>query len=123
MDEGVRTLNDRRDELTDDLKASYKNSEDLNVQVRAQDELQRKSIQTKLNRDKPEQIKELLAQEEMVTALNDETTNKLNEEKEKFDTLKAQRLELEASLKINRDQLKEDEVFNKDYDGLISKIK
>ena len=92
LDEGVRTLNDRRDELTDDLKASYKNNEDLTVQNKAQDELQRKSIQTKLNRDKPEQIKELLAQEEMVTAMNDETANKLNEEKDKFDTIKADRL-------------------------------
>jgi hypothetical protein len=35
----------------------------------------------------------------MVTALNDETNNKLLEEKEKFDTLKSQRIELEATLK------------------------
>jgi hypothetical protein len=27
-DEGVRTLNDRRDELTDDLKAAWKQNED-----------------------------------------------------------------------------------------------
>lgn len=39
LDEGVRTLNDRRDELTDDLKSSYKNNEDLTVQNKAQDEL------------------------------------------------------------------------------------
>lgn len=39
FDEGARTLNDRRDELSDDLKSSYKNSEDLTVQNRAQDEL------------------------------------------------------------------------------------
>jgi hypothetical protein len=116
LDEGVRTLNDRRDELTDNLTSSHKNSEDLTVQNKAQDELQRKSIQTKLNRDKPEQIKELLAQEEMVTAMNEETSIKLSEEKEKFDTIKASKLELEASLKLKRDQLKEDEVVNKDHD-------
>jgi hypothetical protein len=119
LDEGARTLNDRRDELTDDLKSSYKNNEDLTVQTRAQDELQRKSIQTKLNRDKPEQIKELLAQEEMVTSMNEETALKLSEEKEKFDTMKSSRLELEATLKLRRDLLKEDEVVNKDQDVLI----
>jgi hypothetical protein len=59
----------------------------------------------------------------MVTAMNEETNMKLTEEKDKFDTLKAQRLELEASLKIKRDQLKEDEVFNKDYDGILTKMK
>jgi len=52
----------------------------------------------------------------MVTALNEETSLKLSEEKEKFDTIKASKLELEASLKLKRDQMKEDEVVNKDHD-------
>jgi hypothetical protein len=55
----------------------------------------------------------------MVTSMNEETALKLSEEKEKFDTMKSSRLELEATLKLKRDLMKEDEVVNKDQDVLI----
>ena len=58
----------------------------------------------------------------MVTALNLETDSKLLEEKEKFDKLKSSRLELDSNLLNKRNQLKEDEKFNKDYTELIKKL-
>jgi len=56
LEDGTRTLNDRRDDLIEDRKNSAKHNEDLRQQERAQDEIANKQLQSKLKRDRTEEV-------------------------------------------------------------------
>lgn len=53
--------------------------------MKGQDEVAMKRLQNKLQRDKTQEAKELLAQDDMLTHANEDVANKLREEKEKHD--------------------------------------
>lgn len=63
--------------------------------MKAQQEVAAKRLQQKLVRDKSEQTKQLIAEEELLTQQNEDTSNKLQEEREKYDALLAQRMEID----------------------------
>ena len=55
-------------------------------------------MQNKLNREKSAEIKELLANEEMIKATNEDIINKLRAEKETYDNMLSDTMKLEESL-------------------------
>lgn len=55
-------------------------------------------MQNKLNREKSAEIKELLANEEMIKATNEDIINKLRAEKETYDNMLSDTMCLEESL-------------------------
>ena len=56
-------------------------NEELKTQLKAQEEIQHKRILQKLNREKSAEIKELLANDEMLKTNNDELSHKVSEER------------------------------------------
>lgn len=52
----------------------------------------------KLNREKSAEVKELIANQEMIQATNEDIQNKLRAEKENYDNLLREKMELEERL-------------------------
>lgn len=61
LEDGTRVLNDRRDELIEEKQRSEKLNEDLRQQSKAQTEIAQKQLQNKMNRDRSEIIRDLMA--------------------------------------------------------------
>jgi len=76
-----------------------------------------------LNRDRGESIRDLMASEEMLTSLNEETGQKLIEEKEKFNTLRNEHIDLSERLFLKDKQIAEDTAYNKETEVAIAKLK
>lgn len=64
-----------------------------------------------------------MASEEMLRALNEETSHKLMEEKDKFDTLKSDHIELTEELVLMRRQITDDSVYNKETEVIIANLR
>ena len=56
----------RKDELTDEKNVAQKKNEDWHLQVKANAEIEKKRLLTALNRQKSEEYKVLLANDEMI---------------------------------------------------------
>ena len=69
-------------------------NEELFTQFKAQEEIAKKRLQNKLNREKSAEVKELLAATEMLKTTLDEISLKLVAEKENYDTLLTDKMEL-----------------------------
>lgn len=80
----------------------------------------------KLNRDKTQEIKELLIQQEALKEFNDNLTNKLVEEKEKYSKLANEKITIDEKLRLLLLALKDDTEFaavqKKELDDLNKKI-
>jgi len=64
-----------------------------------------------------------MASEEMLTSLNEETGQKLIEEKEKFNTLRNEHIDLSERLFLKDKQIAEDTAYNKETEVAIAKLK
>lgn len=72
LTEVTEQLNNLRDELTEEKKLADSKNEELKTQLKAQTEIANKRLQNKLNREKSNEIKDLLANEEMIKATNED---------------------------------------------------
>ena len=90
------------------------------MKLKADEEIKGKQLQTKLKRDMSDQIKELVASEEMLSRLNDETENKLIEEKDKYNKLRNEQIELAERLFLKRKQITEDSAYNKETEVTLN---
>jgi len=77
----------------------------------------------KLSRDRTETIKDLMANEEMLTALNEDTAHKLMEEKEKYNTLRNDHIDISERIAIKRKAIVEDSAYNKETETTINNLK
>jgi len=100
FEEAVQTLNDTRDEKTAEQMESQSKNEELKNQLKVQEETAAKRLQLKLNRDKSAEVKDLIANEEMIKAHNDELSTKLRQVKEDYDNLLSGKMEAEEVLKL-----------------------
>ena len=87
-------MNQKRDDLAEEKKLADSKNEELKTQLKAQEEIANKRLQSKLNREKSAEYKELLANEEMIKASNEDIQNKLRAEKETYDNLLKDKIEL-----------------------------
>lgn len=85
--------------MEDKLNAESKR-DDLQKEIQAQDEIIAKRIQSKLQRERTPEMKELLVQMEVMEKANEETKMRLSEEIEKHDKLLAGLLEVIEKLSI-----------------------
>lgn len=97
--EANRLLTDRREQLQQEKQEAEEKRESLRAEVKTADDVAAKRLQTKLNRDKTQEAKELLAEEAQIQVYFDDVKNKLDDEKKKFDELLAGRQEIEEKLK------------------------
>lgn len=95
MTEANEYLCQKRDDLDDERKVAEVKNEELKTQFAAQEEIANKRIQQKLNREKPDKIKQLLAEEEIIKQTNEDYTNKVRTEIENYDTLLRERIEID----------------------------
>ena len=77
-------MNTRKDDLTIDLKAAIAKNEEWITQVKANKEIEKKRLLTALNRQKSEDYKVLLANDEMIKQTNADLSQKLTEVKTNF---------------------------------------
>jgi len=87
-----------RDDLTEEKKLADDKNEELKTKLKAQEEIANKRLQNKLNREKSAKIKDLLAEDEMIKATNDDLTKKLMQEREQYDTYLKEKIELQERL-------------------------
>ena len=97
--EANRLLTDRREQLQQEKQEAEEKRESLRAEVKTADDVAAKRLQTKLNRDKTQEAKELLAEEAQIQVYFDDVKNKLDDEKKKFDELLAGRQEIEEKLR------------------------
>ena len=116
-------LNTKRDDLIEEKKMADNKNEELKTQLKAQEEIANKRLQNKLNREKSAEIKELLANEEMIKATNDDIANKFRAEKENYDQLLKDKMEIEEKLKRLKEDFKEDTEVVTDQDALLAELK
>lgn len=94
-------LAEKKEELIEAKKAAEIKNEELKKEAATKEELAQKRIQTKLNRDKNVEVKELIAQEETAVQHNQELVSKLGDEKKKYETLLDEKLEIDEKLIIS----------------------
>lgn len=107
LSESNRLLTDRRELLQSEKQEAEQKREQLRNEVKTADDVAAKRLQTKLNRDKTQEAKELLAEEAQIQVYFDDVKNKLDDEKKKLDDLLAGRQEIQEKLK--RKTAKKDE--------------
>lgn len=112
-----------RDDLLEEKEEAVVKSEELKTQVKAQDDIALKRLQNKLQRDKTQEAKELLAQEEIIIAANDDLESKLREERNKFDMLLSGRQDIEEKLKRTGEKMAEDKVVLSEQDAKTAELK
>ena len=98
LTEMTEQLNYRRDELVEEKKLADSKNEELKTQLKAQEEIAHKRLMNKLNREKSAEVKELLANDEMIKANSEDIQNKLRAEKDNYDQLLRDKMELEEKL-------------------------
>lgn len=98
----------RREELQEEKSEAEHKREELRTAVKAQDDIAAKRLQNKLQRDKTQEAKELLAQEELIILANEDLENKLRDEKKKFEDLLSGRQDIEEKLKRRTAKMIED---------------
>ena len=116
-------LNDKREDLTEDKKIADSKNEELRTQLRAQEEIAKKRLQNSLNRNKSVEIKELIANEEMAKATNDDIAMKLLTERENYDKLMTDKIELVEKLARKTEQLAIDTKEVDEQDKLLAELK
>lgn len=94
-------LAEKKEELIEAKKAAEIKNEELKKEAATKEELAQKRIQTKLNRDKNVEVKELIAQEETAVQHNQELVSKLGDEKKKYESLLDEKLEIDEKLIIS----------------------
>lgn len=94
-------LASKKDELNEAKKSAEMKNEELKKEAATKEELAQKRIQTKLNRDKNVEVKELIAQEETAVQHNQELVAKHEDEKKKYETLLDEKLEIDEKLSIS----------------------
>ena len=94
LTEATEMLNTKRDDLAEEKKLADSKNEELKTQLKAKEEIENKRLQSKLNREKSAEYKELLANEEMIKASNEDIQNKLRAEKDTYDGLLADKIKL-----------------------------
>ena len=123
LEDAVQTLNDKRDELTGEQMEAQSKNEELKNQLKVQEETAAKRLQLKLNRDKSAEVKDLIANEEMIKAHNDEISTKLRQQKEDYDKLLSGKMEAEEVLKLKKEQLEEDTTTVAEQDAKLAELK
>lgn len=98
----------KKEELLDLKNEAEQNRETRRKDAQAKEEMAAKRIQQRLNRDKTQQVKDLLAQEEQITQANEDLKNKLAEEKAKHEKMLSERQDKAEAFKRKTEKKKDD---------------
>ena len=123
LTEMTEQLNCKRDELVDEKKLADSKNEELKTQLKAQEEIAHKRLMNKLNREKSAEVKELLANDEMIKANSEDIQNKLRAEKDNYDQLLRDKMELEEKLARLKVVLGIDTEAVTEQDSLLAELK
>jgi len=123
LEEVTEMLNAKKEELAEAKKVAEIKNEELKKEAATKEELAQKRIQTKLNRDKNIEVKELIAQEETAVQHNQELISKLDDEKKKYETLLDEKLMLDEKLKVSTHNFEETKEKLKGQDEVITDFK
>ena len=80
--------------------------EELEKQFQAQEEIAKKRLQARLNREKSAEVKELLAAQEIAQGGSEEISNKLATQIETYDNLLSGKLTLDEQFRRKEEELK-----------------
>ena len=130
MDVNVKVLGEandflarRREELQEEKTEAEHKREDFRTSVKAQEDIAAKRLQNKLQRDKTQEAKELLTQEELIIIANEDLDHKLLDEKKKFEDLLSGRQDIEEKLKRRTLKMNDDKEVVTDQDAKLAELK
>lgn len=101
-------LQQEREDIQHALNDALLQQEELKEQVESKNLVAAKRLQNLLQRNPPQNLKDLMIQTETLNDLNADLEKKLAEEQQKSDKLRRQKMELAEQLKLKQLQLKED---------------
>ena len=85
LTEQTEFLVQTRDDLTEEKKIADDKGEELKLKFKAQEDIANKRMQNKLQREKSTEVKDLIAEDEMIKATNEDLTKKLMQERDQYD--------------------------------------
>ena len=109
--------------MAEEKKAADSKNEELKTQLKAKEEIENKRLQSKLNREKSAEYKELLANEEMIKASNEDIQNKLRAEKETYDNLLSDKIRLTETFVRLEEEFKIDTTVVQEQDAQLAELK
>ena len=123
LSEQTEALNGKREDLIEEKKLADAKNEEFKTQFKAQEEIAKKRLQNKLNREKSETIKNLLGNEEMAKQACEDIQNKCRSEKENFDGLLRDKMDIEERLERKTKELEEDTATVDKQEELLAELK
>lgn len=123
LTEATEFLAMRKEELAEETKIAESKNSDLQSQMKAQHEIAQKRMQSKLNRNKTAEIRELIANQEMLMQYAKDLSDKLRQERENYDKLLTGKMEAEEKLALKKKQLEEDTETVEQQDALLADLK
>lgn len=114
MMEVVESYNKKKEELLDEKKEADSKNEALKQEVKAHEEVQAKRLQSQLQRNKTQEIKNKLAEQEGLKEFTESLNHKLAEEKEKYDKLSNEKIVRDEENKMLLAHMAEDKKVNEE---------
>ena len=108
LSETVEALKLKADDLAEEKKLAEMKHQELETQLQAQEEIAKKRLQAKLNREKSAEVKELIAVQEIAQGETEEIGNKLLTQKETYDNFLSDKITLEEQFRRREEDFKID---------------
>ena len=108
LSETVEALKLKADDLAEEKKLAEMKHQELETQLQAQEEIAKKRLQAKLNREKSAEVKELIAAQEIAQGETEEIGNKLLTQKETYDNFLSDKITLEEQFRRREEDFKID---------------
>ena len=96
----VENLTIKKDSLLDEKRISNQKYDDMKGTFQSQEDLRQKKLQSRLNNNKSQTVKDLIANLELIDENNKETANKLTTEIENYDKLLKEKMYAQEHLDL-----------------------
>lgn len=105
----VEHLNESKENLVEQKKQADAKNEQLRIQLKSTEEVSKKRIATKLNRDKGQKLKDLIVELDNITDSNKEYSGKLVAKVQEYDKTLADKIAAEEALRYKQKELEDDD--------------
>ena len=123
LSETVEALKCKQEDLMEEQKLAEMRNEELKTQLKAQEEIAKKRLNAKLQREKSVEVKELISNQEIATAESEEIALKVTSQRLAYDQLLKDKLELEEQVRRQVSDIDADTEVVDDQDKLLAELK
>ena len=118
----VENLTIKKDSLLDEKRISNQKYDDMKGTFQSQEDLRQKKLQSRLNNNKSQTVKDLIANLELIDENNKETANKLTSEIENYDKLLKEKMYAQEHLDLETKKFDLDSLTVEQQDVLLKQL-